>query len=410
MAISNCYGRAPIPDGSVKNMWGGQSWPQPPFQASRPAESGSAGRIARPTKRETADSFTAPYGRGSVTSVYFRAATARERCFPNAKRSFQKGSALLTVLWLSAALAAVAFSLANTVLGETDRTSTEVDGLRCYYLASGAIHRAYLEELWSFSGSPQRKIPLGTMELNYRFESGNARVEIIPETAKLDVNAVQVQDLFRLGVALGIDPERAQGIAAAIDDWRKPSPVATVFDSYYLSLRPSFRGSHASIQEIEELLRVRGVTPDIFYGTYVPVQDDGNPGNMRLVQRPGLVDCLSVFGTKDRVDVNTAQPAVLAAVGVTPYAISAILQQRRAGPVLEAQLGPFLESIGAGAGRLRVGGNSIVTLRATAQLRLGNGQLSDLKRTVSAQIKFMPTGYDSPIHILRWYDTAWSTN
>jgi len=316
----------------------------------------------------------------------------------------------LTVLWLSAALAAIAFSLANTVLGETDRTSTEVDGLRCYYLASGAIHRAYLQELWSFSGSPQRKIPLGTMELNYRFESGNARVEIIPETAKLDVNAVQVQDLFRLGVALGIDPERAQGIAAAIDDWRKPSPVATAFDSYYLSLRPSFRGSHASIQEIEELLRVRGVTPDIFYGTYVPVQDDGNLGNMRLVQRPGLVDCLSVFGTKDRVDINTAQPAVLAAVGVTPYAISAILQQRRAGPVLEAQLGPFLESIGAGAGRLRVGGNSIVTLRATAQLRLGNGQLSDLKRTVSAQIKFMPTGYDSPIHILRWYDTAWSTN
>jgi hypothetical protein len=43
----------------VKKMWGGKSWPQPPFQAARPAESGSAGRIARPTKREAADSFTA---------------------------------------------------------------------------------------------------------------------------------------------------------------------------------------------------------------------------------------------------------------------------------------------------------------------------------------------------------------
>ena len=30
------------------------------------------------------------------------------------------------VLWISAALAAVAFSLANTVRGETDRTSTEI--------------------------------------------------------------------------------------------------------------------------------------------------------------------------------------------------------------------------------------------------------------------------------------------
>jgi hypothetical protein len=78
------------------------------------------------------------------------------------------------------------------------------------------------------------------------------------------------------------------------------------------------------------------------------------------------------------------------------------------GPLLEDQLGAFLESVGTGVARLRVGGNSIITLRATARLRLANGQLSDLKRTVAAQVKFMPTGYDSPIHILRWYDTAWS--
>jgi len=27
---------------------------------------------------------------------------------------------------------------------------------------------------------------------------------------------------------------------------------------------------------------------------------------------------------------------------------------------------------------------------------------------VGAQVKYMPPGYDSLIHILRWYDTAWS--
>src|SRR5262245_45207029 len=31
-------------------LWGGQSWPQPPFRPLDPLESGSAGRIARPTK------------------------------------------------------------------------------------------------------------------------------------------------------------------------------------------------------------------------------------------------------------------------------------------------------------------------------------------------------------------------
>jgi len=55
-----------------------------------------------------------------------------------------------------------------------------------------------------------------------------------------------------------------------------------------------------------------------------------------------------------------------------------------------------------------VGGNSILTIRATARLRTAEGQLSDLKRTVAAQVKYMPPGYDSPLHILRWYDTAWS--
>ena len=298
-------------------------------------------------------------------------------------------------------------------MAETDRTSTEVDGLRCYYLASGAIHRAYLEELWSFTFPERRQIAKGATIVDYAFPSGNAHVEIIPETAKLDVNSAQVQDLFRLGVALGIEPERAQEIAAAIDDWRRPSIGGSPFDSYYLSLTPSFRASHASIQEIEELLRVRGVTPDIFYGTYVPSQDlaTAPPGTngQRLVARPGLIDCLSVYGTKDRVDVNTAPPAVLASGGDHPYAIAAIMEHRRlGGPLPEEQLGPFLQSIGAGAARLRVGGNSIVTVRATAQLRLPDGRLSDLKRTVAAQVKFMPTGYDSSIHILRWYDTAWS--
>ncbi len=63
---------------------------------------------------------------------------------------------------------------------------------------------------------------------------------------------------------------------------------------------------------------------------------------------------------------------------------------------------------GAAGPRLRLEGNSIVTIRATGMVRTPNGQYSDLKRTVAAMVKYMPKGYDSPIHILRWYDTAWS--
>ena len=59
----------------------------------------------------------------------------------------RRGAALLAVLWLSAILAAIAFSVATTVRGETERTSTLSEGVRAYYLATGALERAlaYIE-------------------------------------------------------------------------------------------------------------------------------------------------------------------------------------------------------------------------------------------------------------------------
>ena len=319
------------------------------------------------------------------------------------------GSALLAVLWLSAALAAIAFSLSSTVRGETERTSTAVDGLRSYYLASGAIERASLELLWTITNPVQRKIPRGSTAVDYDFPSGVAHVEILPEAAKLDVNKVLPEELYRLVVALGIEPERAQEITLGIVDWRSPlAQGASAIDQYYLSLTPSFRARHASIEEIEELLLVKGVTPDIFYGTYVPVPDAELGGGPRLAPRAGLADCLSVFGSTQQVDANTAAPAVLAAIGLPPAAIQALVERRRSAPLTQQQLNDFVQSAGPGSNRLRVEGHSMVTVRATARLRLANGQLSDLRRTVGALVKYMPVGYDSPIHILRWYDTAWS--
>src|SRR5580698_4976768 len=63
------------------------------------------------------------------------------------KRS-RKGSALLMVLWLTAALAAVGLAVANNVRGETERTETNVDDARSYFVARGAIERAALHVLW----------------------------------------------------------------------------------------------------------------------------------------------------------------------------------------------------------------------------------------------------------------------
>ncbi len=307
----------------------------------------------------------------------------------------QHGGALLAVLWLAAALSAIAFSVAATVRGEIDRTATAVDGTRAYYLAAGAIERAGLYMIWP--GYWERRQP----RLHFSFPTGEAIVEIIPATAKLNINAAGEQDLFRLLAALGAEPARAAEIAAAILDWRSQMPQGglSFFDQHYLSLTPSFRARHASFEEVEELLLLKGMTPELFYGTYL--RDAGG----RLVRRAGLKDCVSVYGSTGPFDVNTAEPALLAAIGVYPEAVQEIVRMRQAGPIQPAQLATLRQFGGPGAQKLTIGGNSIYTLRATARVRTPNGGLSDLRRTVSATVKLWGATMP-PYHVLRWYDQA----
>jgi len=199
--------------------------------------------------------------------------------------------------------------------------------------------------------------------------------------------------------ALGVDPIRGESIVAAILDWRGGTPGGSFseFDQYYLSLAPSFRARHASFQEIEELLLVRGVTPDLFYGSYTR----GAEG--RLIPHAGLRDCLSVYGSAGVLDVNTVAPETMVAVGVPPEIAAAIVARRKLAPIKDVtQIAAFAG--GKGIARLGMNGGPVATIRATAQLRLPNGQLSDLRRTVSAMIKQVGPQFDPPIHIMRWYD------
>src|SRR5205809_207961 len=130
----------------------------------------------------------------------------------------RRGSALLMVLWISAALAGVSLSLSTTVRGDGERGCGEVDSMRAYYTAAGG------------SGGSS-------------FSTG-----------------------------------------------------------------PTFQGPAASFQEIEELISAPGVTPEILYGTYVPILERPQEGQPRLIRRSGLVDCLSMFGSGGAVEVNTADP------------------------------------------------------------------------------------------------------
>lgn len=317
----------------------------------------------------------------------------------------KQGSALLMVLWLTAALAAIGMAVASNVRGETERTETNVDDAKSYFSARGAIERTALHMLWGRNQAGEGDGPVyyvaGVPTMDLSFPGAEVHVDIVPETSKLNLNAASAEDLVRLLAALGTPENQADEIAAAIVDWRTPpDPLQpSPFDPFYLSQNPSFLPRHASFLENEELLLVKGMTADLYYGTSLGAN------------HAGLRDCVSVYGSTGAVDVNTAQPAVLQAIGIAPADAQTIAQSRAGHPLLDPkELGEIAESLGPAGQRLRIGGNTMYTLRATARLRQPGGKLSDLRRTVAALVKFnLPGNRDrKPVgfEVLRWYDRA----
>ncbi len=331
--------------------------------------------------------------------------SSRFRVVSNAR----KGGALLAVLWLSAALAAIAFSVATSIRAESDRVFTSAEGLRAYYLATGSVERAIQWMMWGPTyrnpdGSPRYWQP-NMPRMYMSFPSGDAVVELIPESSKLNINTASPDDLLRVVATVTGNLDRSHEIVAAIVDWRSPAAGPSPFDPFYFSVAPTFRARHASFEEIEELLLVRGMTPEVFYGNYIP-NPNGDP-NARLLATGGLRDCLSVWGSAGPFDVNTASPTLMEAMGVPPQGVEAIVARRTAQPFVSmAEVG----ALGFPAPRMTIGGNWIWTFRASARLRHPDGSPSEVARTAAAVVKLVDRErfFIAPVHILRWYDDAWS--
>lgn len=314
----------------------------------------------------------------------------------------KRGSALLTVLWLTAALSAIGVAVASNVRGETERTSTAVDDTKAYFVARGAVERAALHMLWQYYADDARHplyFQVGQPRMDLDFPEAQATVEIVPATSKLNVNTILPEDLLRLLTALQVPIADATEITSAILDWRTPADPLhpSLFDAFYLAQTPSFLPAHSSYQEDDELLLTKGMTPEIYYGDSLR-----NPHG-------GLRDCLSVYGSNSGIDINTAQPATLLAIGITPEDVNAIVARRTAQPYLDYRdVAQVAEALGPPGRQLMLGGRSIYTLRATARLKRPDGTLSDMRRTVAALVQInLPANSrkQAPgFQILRWFD------
>ena len=300
----------------------------------------------------------------------------------------RRGSALLAVLWFSAALSAIAFALSMTVRTELDRAALNVDSTRAYFLAQGAIEIA----MKRMQERPPQDNPTalgflpGQRFMRIPFPHAVVDIEIIGDSGKLNVNSAPPQALAHLLAASGLDPSAAVRIAARIVEFRRGPAQAANSEA-----PSSFSNARTSLKELEELLMVPGVTPDLLYGTY-----RRNPAG-QLVRLGGLYHYLTLRGSA-RIDANYAPVEVLRAAGLAPGDINRIVSIRAQRPLIADDIrGLTAQNEGFSVG-VR-GSTTHYTVWATA--RLSNGRAT---RTVGARV--LHTGGALGVQPVRWFDMA----
>jgi general secretion pathway protein K len=330
------------------------------------------------------------------------------------KNNRRRGGALITVLWLTAALAAISFSVGALVRGDIERATNSSEGTRAYFLARGAMERMLfeIERTLPAPGGPASGLVmarLGHID-RYQFGDGDVVVEVVSEAGKININRAPPQQLELLLLELGLAPERAAILTAAIVDWRGVSvevgqlPPLSQFDQLYLSRKPSFRPRRTSFEEIEELLLVHGVTPEIFYSGYRQAPDG------TFVPRPGLRDCLSAYrGSELNVDLLSATAPVIASFGIPRAMAETFVAQRQVTDMfpmeyLQQFVAPTVQlamqdPVRALFGTLQPsGGRVMYNLRAT-------GRVSGTVRSIAALIQ-VHARTNGPYDVVRWEDQA----
>jgi len=195
----------------------------------------------------------------------------------------KNGLVLVAVLWIVVVLTVIV-----AILGRKSRLDTKVclarmESVRCKWACRAGIERAIailnederetdcLTDLWSDNYIDFNDIPLQRCIFTVR---------VTDESSKLNINTATREQLLGL-------PYMVEEIADAIIDWRDtdetPGEVG-VEGGYYENLPFGYLPRNGPFRTIRELLLIRGVTEELFYG-----EDTNLNGRLDYNERDGQV-------------------------------------------------------------------------------------------------------------------------
>ncbi|MFZ5906050.1 MAG: general secretion pathway protein GspK [Nitrospirota bacterium] len=254
----------------------------------------------------------------------------------------ERGIALLVVLWVLTILMVIVFSFSLMARTETLSIQSYRGGIAKKFLAEAGIQRGIMEifyrnvfrnqnvelegrEVWRTDGRTY-EAALG---------EGSYSVRITDEAGKVDLNTAPEAVLKNLFMNAGAAGEDADIIVDSIMDWKDADDLHRLNGAesdYYESLPTPYKAKNARFDTVEELLMVKGVTPQILYGSK---------------EKKGIIEFLTVHSRKNRINVKAAPGEVLLAIpGMTPEAADQLIALRES---KEIDMNDFIGILGTNA-------------------------------------------------------------
>ena len=252
-----------------------------------------------------------------------------------------RGIALIMVLWVVAVLSVIVLEFCFAMRTEINITKNYKEELQSYAMAEGGVQRAILELIYKqdprvqqlrkpskLEETPPEKREWVTDGRPYllSYDRGVCEIRVMSEAGKVNINLVSEQMIRKILENLGVDSETKEIIADSIMDWRDPDDFYRVNgaeNDYYQSLKEPYFCKNAPLSSIEEMLLIRGITPDLFYGKKGKREEEAKE------QQTGLKDIFSIYSPMQQIDVNSATTAVLrTTLGISPEMARKIVEVR----------------------------------------------------------------------------------
>ena len=199
--------------------------------------------------------------------------------------------------------------------------------------------------------------PIAEVENPFTLGHGTVSWKITDLESKFNINApepVLLQVLPQALTLMGVAPGEATPIVNSILDWIDPDDQTHLEGAetqYYQGLNPPYEAKNGPIDDISELLLIKGVTPEIYYGglmtNFQPnyFSRQSNPFGQSATAAPTIAVGLTNLFTPlsdGKVNINTASAEVLQVLpGVDAMIAEEIVSGRSGEDDGSGSLGPY---------------------------------------------------------------------